>query len=92
MDQRNAHTELVAPNAKRMKPLLSVSIAVSAAVLACPAWADAQLANKKNCLACHQNDKKVVGPSVGANTCSSWPTPAASCCSATTAWARRWWR
>ncbi len=27
-----------------------------------PAWADAELAQKKNCMACHSVDKKVVGP------------------------------
>ncbi|GAB4397167.1 MAG: c-type cytochrome [Rhodoferax sp.] len=26
------------------------------------AWADAALAQKKNCLACHAVDKKIVGP------------------------------
>ena len=45
-----------------MKPTLPVLIAAAAALLASPAWADAQLANKKNCLACHQVDKKLVGP------------------------------
>ena len=45
-----------------MKPTLPVLIATAATLLAGPAWADAQLANKKNCLACHQVDKKVVGP------------------------------
>jgi len=28
-----------------------------------PAFADAELAQKKNCMACHSIDKKVVGPS-----------------------------
>ena len=45
-----------------MKPTLPVLIAAATALLAGPAWADAQLANKKNCLACHQVDKKLVGP------------------------------
>jgi len=45
-----------------MKPTLPVLIATAATLLAGPAWADAQLANKKNCLACHQVDKKLVGP------------------------------
>ena len=45
-----------------MKPTLPVLIAAATALLASPAWADAQLANKKNCLACHQVDKKLVGP------------------------------
>ena len=45
-----------------MKPTLPVLIATATTLLAGPAWADAQLANKKNCLACHQVDKKLVGP------------------------------
>ena len=45
-----------------MKPTLPVLIVAAATLLAGPAWADAQLANKKNCLACHQVDKKLVGP------------------------------
>jgi cytochrome c len=32
-------------------------------VIAGPAFANADLAQKKNCLACHATDKKVVGPS-----------------------------
>ena len=44
-----------------MKPTLTLLIA-AAALLAGPAWADAQLAGKKNCMACHQVDKKLVGP------------------------------
>lgn len=45
-----------------MKPnLLLAALLVAAA----PAWAQsgADLAAKKNCLACHQTDKKLVGPS-----------------------------
>jgi cytochrome c len=34
-----------------------------AAVIAAPAFANADLAQKKNCLACHAADKKLVGPS-----------------------------
>jgi len=45
-----------------MKPTHSLSIAMLVSLLAGPAWADAQLASKKNCMACHQGDKKVVGP------------------------------
>jgi cytochrome c len=32
-------------------------------VIAGPAFANADLAQKKNCLACHATDKKIVGPS-----------------------------
>jgi cytochrome c len=35
----------------------------AAALVAGPAFASADLAQKKNCLACHANDKKLVGPS-----------------------------
>ena len=36
--------------------------AMLAATLAAPAMANQELAQKKNCLACHAVDKKVVGP------------------------------
>ncbi|WP_395703531.1 c-type cytochrome [Aquabacterium sp.] len=32
------------------------------AVIAGPAFANAELAQKKNCMACHALDKKIVGP------------------------------
>lgn len=35
----------------------------AAALVAGPAFANADLAQKKNCLACHTTDKKLVGPS-----------------------------
>lgn len=38
-------------------------IASLAAVIAAPAFANADLAQKKNCMACHSADKKLVGPS-----------------------------
>jgi cytochrome c len=44
---------------------MKIVIAAAAAavvVLAAPARADEALAKKYNCLACHQVDKKVVGP------------------------------
>jgi cytochrome c len=37
-------------------------IASLAAVVTAPAFANADLAQKKNCLACHAIDKKLVGP------------------------------
>lgn len=43
--------------------LLIVAAAAAAALLTTPARADEALAKKYNCLACHQVDKKVVGPS-----------------------------
>lgn len=45
-----------------MKSMLSLIFAASALV-AGPAFANAELAQKKNCMACHTTDKKVVGPS-----------------------------
>lgn len=45
-----------------MKSLLSLIFAASA-LMAGPALANADLAQKKNCMACHAIDKKVVGPS-----------------------------
>ena len=44
-----------------MKLLPLVTFALMAASTA-PAFANADLAQKKNCLACHQTDKKLVGP------------------------------
>lgn len=49
-----------------MKPTLPLLLAALFAALSSPASAQdagAQLAAKKNCLACHQLDKKLVGPS-----------------------------
>jgi len=44
-----------------MKPLFALS-ALAALTLASPAFANADLAAKKNCLACHAVDTKLVGP------------------------------
>ena len=38
-------------------------IASMAALVSMPAFANADLAQKKSCLACHATDKKLVGPS-----------------------------
>jgi cytochrome c len=35
---------------------------VAMLVSASPAWADLALANAKNCMACHAEDRKLVGP------------------------------
>lgn len=45
-----------------MKNLFIVAAAV-ALVAAMPARASADLAQKKNCMACHATDKKLIGPS-----------------------------
>lgn len=46
--------------------VLTLALALAAAGLAAPAQADDKemeaLAKKHNCLACHQTDKKVIGP------------------------------
>jgi cytochrome c len=44
-----------------MKKLVIATILATAITPA--VFANAQLAEKKNCLACHQTDKKLVGPS-----------------------------
>lgn len=45
-------------------PTTTLALAVAGALLAAaPAQADEALAKKHNCLACHQIDKKSVGPS-----------------------------
>ena len=45
-----------------MKALIVLGVALSA-VIASPAFASADLAKQKNCLACHATDKKLIGPS-----------------------------
>ena len=44
-----------------MKSLIALSLALTA-TLASPAFANPDLAQKKNCMACHAVDKKVIGP------------------------------
>lgn len=46
-----------------MKTTLFALAAVAAALSSSSAFASAELAQKKNCMACHAVDKKVVGPS-----------------------------
>jgi len=41
----------------------ALAIAALSTLIAGPAFANADLAQKKNCLACHATDKKIVGPS-----------------------------
>jgi cytochrome c len=43
----------------KLMPLLSVAVLAAATA---PVFANADLARKKNCMACHQVDKKLVGP------------------------------
>ena len=42
--------------------LVATLIAAMAGIAVVPAYAQADLAQKKNCMACHGIDKKVVGP------------------------------
>jgi cytochrome c len=44
-----------------MKPLLALA-ALTISTLSSPVFANAELAQKKNCMACHAVDKKLVGP------------------------------
>lgn len=44
----------------RLSALVAVACAMGAVS---PAFANAELAQKKNCMACHAVDKKIVGPS-----------------------------
>ncbi|WKB52654.1 c-type cytochrome [Eleftheria terrae] len=46
-----------------MKHALALVAALSATCAASPAFASQQLAQQKNCMACHATDKKLVGPS-----------------------------
>ena len=46
-----------------MKPMSTLIAAALIAMAAAPAFANADLAQKKNCMACHAVDKKLVGPS-----------------------------
>ena len=45
---------------RKLPALLLISLT---AIAAAPAFAQADLAQKKNCMACHAIDKKLVGPS-----------------------------
>jgi cytochrome c len=47
---------------KEAMKLVTASISLCAAIAAAPAFAQADLAQKKNCMACHAIDKKLVGP------------------------------
>jgi cytochrome c len=42
--------------------VLTLALALAGTAIALPAQADEALAKKHNCLACHQVDKKVIGP------------------------------
>ena len=44
-----------------MKPLFALA-ALAITTLSSPVFANAELAQKKNCMACHAVDKKLVGP------------------------------
>jgi cytochrome c len=44
------------------RALITVALSATAILSAAPAFADQALATKKNCMACHAVDKKLVGP------------------------------
>jgi cytochrome c len=46
-----------------MKALIALSTVATLMAASSPVFASAELAGKKNCLACHATDKKLVGPS-----------------------------
>jgi cytochrome c len=43
---------------------LSITLAATTIALSAPAFASKELANSKNCLSCHNVEKKVIGPSI----------------------------
>jgi cytochrome c len=55
-ERRFAATSRTAMNTFRLATI------VTACMLSAPAWASPELAQKKNCFACHAVDKKVIGP------------------------------
>ncbi len=46
-----------------MKKVLLTAVAAGLTMMSAGAYANADLAKAKNCLACHATDKKLVGPS-----------------------------
>ena len=46
-----------------MKSVVISALLASAVLVSAPAMANLDLAKKSNCMACHQVDKKLVGPS-----------------------------
>lgn len=44
------------------RTLFTVALSATAILCAVPAFANQELATKKNCMACHSIDKKLVGP------------------------------
>ena len=45
-----------------MKNVLILVATAVASMATLPAWASADMAQKKNCMACHALDKKLIGP------------------------------
>jgi cytochrome c len=54
--------DVAAPVGFAVKPLLNATFVI-ACMVCLPAAASPELANKKNCMACHRVDQKVIGPS-----------------------------
>ncbi|KYC28923.1 Cytochrome c-552 [Sterolibacterium denitrificans] len=45
-----------------MKHIVTAALTAAAVLVSAPVFADAALAKKSNCLACHNVEKKLVGP------------------------------
>ena len=45
-----------------MKSVLILGATIACALVSMPALASADLAQKKNCMACHATDKQLIGP------------------------------
>jgi cytochrome c len=50
------------------KIILAATLGAAALMVSAPAFASEDLAKKKNCMACHTVDKKLVGPANAAVT------------------------
>ena len=57
-----AERRTAATSGFRMKTFHFATI-VTACMVSAPAWANQDLAQKKNCMACHAVNQKVIGPS-----------------------------
>jgi len=50
------------PTGKEIMKTVATAAALAVSIISLPALANADLAQKKNCMACHATDKKLVGP------------------------------
>ena len=63
MSEHAAGTARQRPDAWSLRACVAAGMILAGLAVAGPAFADAQLARAKNCMACHAVDKKLVGPS-----------------------------